>query len=61
MVNNHFADDSLMSMKAYQDSIVGAQDCLSTFCEASGVVVNDHKINYWLVGLDEPPTWIPLT
>jgi hypothetical protein len=28
------------------------------FCEAFGVIVSDHKTNYLLVGLDEPPSWI---
>lgn len=29
------------------------------FYEASQAIINNHKTDYWLVGLDEPPTWIP--
>jgi hypothetical protein len=29
------------------------------FCEASGEIVSDHKINYWLVGLEDHPMWFP--
>jgi len=51
--HNHFADDSLLSVRVDQDSVAGARDCLSVFCEASGAIVSDHKMDYWLVGLDE--------
>jgi hypothetical protein len=42
-------------------SVDGAFSCLDTFCAASGVVVSAHKIDYWIIGLDTPPKWIPTT
>jgi len=56
MVNNHFVDDSLLSVNAEQGSVEGAISCLNTFCTASDSVVNNHKTKYWLVGRDSPHT-----
>lgn len=59
MVNHLFADDSLLSVCVDQGSVDGARDCLAVFCKAFGAVVSDHKTNYWLVGLEDPPDSIP--
>jgi hypothetical protein len=58
MVNYHFVDDSLLSMQIDQSSIDGACACLDLFCSASGVVVSEHRMDFWLVGLDTLPHWI---
>jgi len=60
MIKNHFAYDSLFSVSIDQKSISTARDCLVVFCEASGAIVSDHKTNYWLVGLEDQPTWFPV-
>lgn len=59
MVNNHFTDNSLLSVSVEQRSVNGALPCLDTLCVTSGFVVSNHKIEFWLVGLDSPPDWIP--
>ena len=46
MVNNHFFDDFLLSMTTENESISTTMKCLSLFCKASSVIVNDHKIGY---------------
>lgn len=53
MVNNHFVDDSHLLVRAEKVSVDGALACLDTFCSASGDIVNAHKTDFWLVGLDE--------
>ena len=58
MVNNHFADDSLLSMHVEQSLVDGAHACLVLFCLALSAMVSDHKIDLWLVGLDSPLGWI---
>jgi hypothetical protein len=58
-VNIHFVDDSLLPLRVEYKSVDGASTCLDTFCFASGVVVSTHKIDFWLVGLNSPPGWIP--
>jgi hypothetical protein len=54
MVNNHFAVDSLLSVQADQDLVACVRSCLYVFCEASRTIISNHKIDYWLVGLDNP-------
>jgi hypothetical protein len=55
MVNNHFADDSLLSISADQGLLMGLFLDLDTFCELlQGSMVNAHKTDYWLIGLDFP-------
>jgi hypothetical protein len=58
MVNNHFLDDSLFSVRDEQESVDGALTCLDTFCVASGAMVSVHKTNFWIIGLDSSPKWI---
>ena len=60
MINNPFVDDSLLSVSTDQGLVSTARDCLAMFCEASGAIVNDHKTNYWLVGIEDHPTWLPV-
>ena len=60
MVNNHFVEDSLVSVRDDQDSFISVQDYLSKFLNSSRAIINDHKIYYWLDGLDEPPSWISI-
>jgi hypothetical protein len=38
MVDKHFVNDSLLALRANQDSVVAARVCLSVFCEALGVI-----------------------
>jgi hypothetical protein len=38
--------------------VLVARDCLTVFYEAFVAIVSDHKIDFWLVGLDEPHAWI---
>jgi hypothetical protein len=59
MVNSHFADDSLLSLRVEQRSVDGALACLDTFCFASSTMVSAYKTNFWFVELDSPPNWIP--
>ena len=61
VVNNHFANDSLLSHKDDQELVNGALTCLETFCIAFGIVGNAHKIDYWIIGLDSSHAWIPTT
>jgi len=56
---HHFADDSLLSVKAEQASVDGALACLDTFGVASGAVVSPHQTYFWLIGLDSPLDWTP--
>jgi hypothetical protein len=60
MVNDHFADDSLLLVSVDQESVSAARDCFILFCEVVGAIVSDHKTNYWLVGLEDLPTWFPI-
>jgi len=46
MVNNHFVDGSLLSVRAEKDSIDGALGCLDTFYFASCVMVSSHKTDF---------------
>lgn len=41
MVNNHFANDSLLSISVERSSIDGVRACLDLFCSTSSVVVSD--------------------
>ena len=59
MINNHFVDDSLFSVFADKESILAFRDSIIVFCEASGEIVRDHKIKYWLVGLEDRPMYFP--
>ena len=45
MVNNHFVNDSLLSLQVGQ-VVVGARDCLVAFYWVSRAMVSDHKTNY---------------
>jgi hypothetical protein len=58
MVNNHVIDDSHLSVSVGKGLVDGALACLDMFSATSGVVVSDHKTNYWLVVLDAPLDWI---
>lgn len=49
MGNNHFIDDSLLSLRSYQGSKDEALSCLDNFCRDSSVIVSPHKIEYWLI------------
>lgn len=40
MVHSHFAYDSILSVRADQDSVDGTLTCLDLFCAASGAVVS---------------------
>jgi len=55
MINNHFVDDSLFSSSADKEFVLAFRDCIIVFCEASREIVRDHKIDYWLVGLEDRP------
>ena len=59
MLNNHFADDSLFSLRADQEVIANARDCLSIFLYACQGLFSDNKTYYWLVRLEGPFDWIP--
>jgi hypothetical protein len=50
MVDNHFADDSLVFVNVDQGFVEGALSCLDTFCVALGDLVNAHKmlLIYWV-------------
>ena len=61
MVNNHFLDDSLVSMIVDRELVSTTSKCLNLFCQALGDIISDNKSDYWIVGLDEPPTWIMIT
>ena len=42
-----------------QSSVDEALACLDKFCMTSSSVVNVHKIDHWIVGLDDAPSdWI---
>lgn len=43
MINNHFVDDSLLSVSVDEESISTIKDCLVVFCEASREIVIDHE------------------
>ena len=58
-MNNHFVDDSLLSLRADQEVIANARDCLSIFLHACQALFSDNKTYYWLVGLEDPLDWIP--
>ena len=60
-MNNHFVDNSLLSMTTEKESISTAMKFLSLFFKPLGVIVSDHKTNYWIIGLDNPPKWIATT
>ena len=61
-VNNHFVDDSLLSIQVNQESMYfSTWDFFSIFCKEYGSKIGDHKTKYWLIGIDEPPKWIPLS
>ena len=61
IVNNHFPNDSILSMIAEKEYVLIVMECLSLFYKASGAIVNDHKIYYWIISLDDLPAWIPTT
>lgn len=46
MMNNHFVDDSLLSLPLDQNSMDATRSCLDIFCSAFGSMVSKHKINY---------------
>jgi hypothetical protein len=46
MVNNHFADESLLYVWAKQSFFNGAPTCLDVFYSTSGVVVNEYKVTF---------------
>lgn len=59
MVNNHFTNDSLLSIGMDQSSVDDALSCLVNFCRAFGAIVSPHKTIFWLIGVDMPPTLDP--
>ena len=61
MVNNHFVDDSHLSMIAKNEYVSIFMECLILFCKATSAIVSYNKIDYWITSLDDPPTWIPNT
>ena len=61
MVNNHFVDNCRLYLSVNKESKVGAHACLDTLCLDLDDMVIDYMIEFWLVGLDSPPNWIPKT
>lgn len=61
MVNDHFANDSPFLTTAQKESFPNAMECFSLVFKEPGAIVNDRKTNYWIIGLDNPPAWIPTT
>lgn len=59
VVNNHFVDDSLLLVRLDQILVETTRGCFDVFCSASRVVVTKRNVDYCLVGLDDPITWIP--
>jgi hypothetical protein len=55
VINNHFSDDSLLSISTNQELVSTSRDCLAMFFEDSKAIVSDHKIDYWIVGLEDHP------
>lgn len=46
----------LLKVHLDQNSTDATRGCLDIFCSVFGAVVSEPKTNYWLVGLDDPPT-----
>lgn len=61
MVNNHFANHSLLLVSVERCSMNGALAWLNTFYPTLGFVVSNRKTDFWLVGLESLPNWIPAT
>ena len=61
MVNNYFSNDSLSFLITEKDFVSTAMKCLSLFCKALGAILSDHKTGYWVIVLDYPFSWIPIT
>lgn len=51
----------MLSFCANQELVTSARYRLSLFCQASGVLISDHKTNHWLIVLEEAPNWIHTT
>jgi hypothetical protein len=54
MVNNHFADDLFLSLCINKGLVDEAKYYLVFFSKASKAIINDHKIGYWSVDIEEP-------
>ena len=59
MVRDHFVDDSLLTMTTEKEYIITTMQFLALFCKELGAIVSDTKIDYQIIGLNDPPTWIP--
>ena len=61
MANNYIAHDFFLSFQVDEDLVSSCRGFLSIFCNASRATINDHKTDYWLIGIDGSPIWIPLS
>jgi hypothetical protein len=61
MINNHFADGSLLFVREERYSMDVVLASIDTFYFALGDAINAQKTNFSLVGLDPPPNWILTT
>lgn len=59
IVNNHFTDNSLLSVRIDHVLVEGTRHCLDIFFHVSGRVVSERKIDFWVVGIDDLVAWIP--
>ena len=47
LVNGHFVDDSFLTLLEDEENITNALQCLDTFCQACGLVIQWHKTFYY--------------
>lgn len=59
IMNDHLADNSLLSVCLDQDLAQTTRGSLNTFHCAYRSMVNERKTDYWLIRLEDPPSWIP--
>ena len=60
MANNDFAHDFFLSFEVDQELVSSCRGFLSIFCNPSRAKINDHKTDYWFIGIDGSPISIPL-
>ena len=60
MANNHIVHDFFLSFQVDQNLVSSCRGFLSIFSNASRATISDHKNDYWLIGIDGSPIWIPL-
>jgi hypothetical protein len=60
IINNHFIDDSLLTMRVEQDLVDMVLTCLDTFFFGLGVMVSALNTIFWFFGMDSLLDWIPV-